>query len=65
MGAGEMKVKGDSLFELFYGFGQKTRFAICPPKDNAELRPISELTDHAVKDLLGGSDLMLFEISKT
>ncbi len=65
MGARKMKVKGNSFFEFFYGFGQKTGFAIGAPKDNAELGPISELLDHAVKNLLRGSDLMLLEISKT
>ena len=60
-----MKVKGNSSFEFFYGFGQKPSFSVCAPKDDAQLRPISELPDHAVKNLLRGSDLMLLEISKT
>ena len=65
MSAREVKIEGNSFFEFFYGFGQKTCFSVCAPKDNAQLRPISELPDHAVKNLLRGSDLMLLEISKT
>ena len=64
MGAREMKVEGNRFFELLDGFGQKPRLAICAAKDDAQLRTVAELPEHALENSLRGSNLMLLEMSK-
>src|SRR6266446_3229820 len=58
-----IRIRSQLNLEFLYCFSQETRFSIGAAKDNSELGPISELPDHAVKNLLGGNDLMLLEIS--
>src|SRR4051812_12095470 len=65
MSSGEFAVNSDGAFELVYCFGQKSRFAVGPAKDNMQLRTVAELFEHASKDLLRGSQLMLLEICES
>src|SRR6267154_6173014 len=65
MRAGKVRVQDHGFFEFFYGFSQKSGLPIGAAKDDAELRPVSELSDHALKNLFRGSNLMLLQISKS
>src|SRR5258708_10516329 len=56
MSSRKMRIEANCPIELVDGFGQKTCFSISAAKYDAKLRPIAELPDHAVKNLLRGSD---------
>ena len=64
MSSTEISIEGDSFLKLVYRFAQKSGFTIGAAKNDMQLRPVAQLSEHVFVDLLRRCELMLFEIGK-